>query len=576
MNNPSNPRTDLSAELEAAIAIHREGRIGEAETTYRRVLAEQPDHAEALHMLGVVHLQNGRFDDALTHFNKAIALNGEDARYYNNLGNALVGLERREEALGVFLQALGLDPDFLIARCNRATSLFGLRRYSEAAREFARVLDKDPGNRTALTNLGALLMKQNHVAEARDHFRRGVEHYPDDIRLLSNLGMALERLNQLDEADSVARRALAIDPAAIEPRFVVARLDSRAGRLDEARAGLTSLAAETLGADLAIGVSFELGQVLDRLGEADEAFSAFEKANSLQSGAADTQRAGSGQLLARVAANRNAFTSDRIRRPAHIDGAPDRPPPVFFVGFPRSGTTLMEQALAAHPDITTTEERSPLSPLVAGLWNSPDYGTAIARITDDVLNNDRGAFWTEAEKLCGSIEQHWLIDKLPLNIVELGYANLLFPDGRAVVALRDPRDVCLSCFMQRFTLNDAMRSFVDFGETVRTYTAVMDLWLHYRETLTIPWMEYRYEDLVEDFEGTVTTVLRFIGLDWHPAITTYREQAKERVIRTPSYRGVTDQVYRRSAGRWRSYRRSLEPHLDVLLPFVTTFGYPVD
>lgn len=576
MNKPSNPGTDLAADLDAAIAIHREGRIDEAETTYRRILAAQPDHPEALHMMGVVHLQHGRFEDALTHFNSAIARYGEDPRYYNNLGNALVGLGRREEALGVFLQALGLDPDFLIARSNRATSLFELQRYSEAAREFARVLDKDPSNRAALTNLGALLMKQNRIAEARDYFQCGLEHHPNDIGLLSNLGLAFERLNQLPESESVARQALELGPTAIEPRFLLARLDSRARRYDQARSGLMSLVAQPLDPDVEIGVWFELGQVLDRMGEPDEAFAAFQKANSLQSGTVAMQRGEGGQILARAAANKDIFDGDRLSSSAGKKSDSERPTPVFFVGFPRSGTTLMERALAAHPEIITTEERSPLAPLIADLWAAPDYGTAIDSRVGGQLESDRDRFWSEAERVCGPLQQNRLIDKLPLNIVDLGYANLLFPEGHVITALRDPRDVCLSCFMQRFTLNDAMRNFVDFGETVRTYVAVMGLWQQYRETLTMPWLEYRYEDLIEDFEGTVTTVLNFIGLDWHPAVATYREQAKGQAIKTPSYRDVTDKVYRRSAGRWRSYRKALEPHLDTLLPFVTAFGYSVD
>ena len=168
------------------------------------------------------------------------------------------------------------------------------------------------------------------------------------------------------------------------------------------------------------------------------------------------------------------------------------------------------------------------------------------------------------------------MDKLPLNIVDLGLANALFPQARVLVALRDPRDVCLSCFMQYFLLNDAMVNFLDLGQTARTYRAVMALWLHYRECLTLPYLEYRYEDLIEDFDGVVRQVLDFIGAGWHDDVALYREKALGEAINTPSYRNVTDALYRRSVGRWRAYREQLAPVLDELKPFAARFGYPED
>ncbi|MFQ5468640.1 MAG: sulfotransferase, partial [Kiloniellaceae bacterium] len=160
--------------------------------------------------------------------------------------------------------------------------------------------------------------------------------------------------------------------------------------------------------------------------------------------------------------------------------------------------------------------------------------------------------------------------------VDLGLARRLFPDAPVLIALRDPRDACLSCFMQRFQFNDAMANFFALESTAEAYAAVMGLWLQLRDALAPPWREVRYENLVEDFEAEVRGVLDFIGAGWHPEVAAYREKAARQVITTPSYRQVTGAVHGRAAGRWRRYRTELEPILETLAPFVQAFGYPAD
>lgn len=234
----------------------------------------------------------------------------------------------------------------------------------------------------------------------------------------------------------------------------------------------------------------------------------------------------------------------------------------------------MERVLQAHPGIVTTEEESPLTPLRQQLARLEAYPEGLASWTADEIDEAVRRFWSGAEQAVGPLDGRLLVDKLPLNIVDLGLANLLFPQARVLVALRDPRDVCLSCFMQYFLLNDAMVNFLDLGQTARTYAAVMDLWLHYRAGLSMPYLEYRYEDLVEDFDGVVRRVLDFVGVGWHEEVARYREKSLGQAISTPSYRHVTGAVYTRSVGRWRAYRQELAPVLAELAPFVATFGYP--
>jgi hypothetical protein len=201
------------------------------------------------------------------------------------------------------------------------------------------------------------------------------------------------------------------------------------------------------------------------------------------------------------------------------------------------------------------------------------YPQGLSNLTADNLTRLRQYFYGFCLDAFGELGDKQLVDKLPLNIVHLGLAKSLFPQAKIVVALRDPRDACVSCFMQKFRINDAMANFLDLHTTGLTYQAVMGLWLHYRSYLGDSWLEYRYESLVENFDETVTEVLDFIGVGWHEDIAHYRQAAKKRVITTPSYRDVTGPVNSRALDRWRRYEQELAPILPLLEPFVDVFGY---
>ena len=194
-------------------------------------------------------------------------------------------------------------------------------------------------------------------------------------------------------------------------------------------------------------------------------------------------------------------------------------------------------------------------------------------LKDDTLDDLRLAFAQAAEAIVGPLAGKILVDKMPLNIVELGLINVLFPSAKVIVALRDPRDTCLSCFQQRFELTDSMVNFLDIQSTAQAYADVMGLWRHYKPILTLPVLEYRYEDLVADFDGTVGRILEFIGLPWDEAIQGYREAAGKRAIRTPSYQAVTAPVSAQAVGKWKAYEDGLAPVLPVLAPLVAAFGY---
>jgi Tfp pilus assembly protein PilF len=566
---------DSHATVRRAAALLAEGKSVEAEEAFAAALVGDPNNSDAHFGRAICLEALGRKNDAETAYRRACECRADFCEARNNLGALLLARGRPSEALPNIDEALRLNPAFLPARFNRAMTYLSLGRLREAESELRALLEARPGDASLLNELGRVLMKQSRSVEAVGIFRQGRERYPRDARFAVNLSRALEVSNDLEGAERAAREALKIEPSSSPLQYALACLEVRQGKLPEARRRLESLLRmESLGSEERSDALMELGLVLDRLGETAAAFAAITKGKALRRSLPAIERADGDRFLARVRAAREWFTRDRVRKISEDNEIDDKKRPVFFVGFPRSGTTLMEQALKAHPDVLTTDERSPLEAPLRSLDGDGGYPASLESLTPDGRRGLRAMFFEEAARLFGPLEGRVLVDKMPLNIVHLGLVACLFPGARVLVALRDPRDVCLSCYMQRFTPNDAMVNFLDLGQTAETYAAVMDLWLHYRQVLDLNCLEYRYEDLVSDFEGVLRSVVGFIGLEWRDDVTAFREKtARQAAPTTPSYRQVVRDTYQSSAGRWRRYRGELEPVLELLNPFVDAFGY---
>ena len=558
----------------AAKQQHREGRIAEAEAVYLDVLKSDPENAEARHLVGVVCLQRGQLAEAEQHLRQAIELDNGQAPYYSNLGNVLGAQNRTEEAYQCFKQALNLDPQNLTALSNVTTALLSMGRASEAKPYCLRILEMVPDDTNARLNLAAVLIEERETHEAIAVLRDALEIKPGDVDLLIQLASALELVNQLDEAFEVIEQVEEINPGIARVSMLAGMISRRQGKFDIAEKHLKAAIERGLSDEEEIEAFNQLGLTFDAMGNGKEAFSAFEQSNSAMAKYVGGQMADGSGYLSEVAAIKDFFTDETSRALAEKLETDDDFRPVFFVGFPRSGTTLLEQVLKAHPGLVTTDERSPLSAVIREIRGLPGgYPHGLNRLDSNDLIRLRQSFrefcWDNIDDLQGK----QLVDKLPLNIVHLGVAKLLFPKARILVALRDPRDACLSCFMQKFEINHAMANFLELKTTGLAYEAVMNLWLHYRTGFDGSWLEYHYEDLVENFDDTVTRILDFIGVGWHEDINDYRQAAKQRVITTPSYRDVTAPVNDSALARWRRYEQELTPILPTLEPFVDVFGY---
>jgi tetratricopeptide (TPR) repeat protein len=565
----------MSDPFEAARTRHRAGDLAGAKAAYSAILAQTPDHARARAGLGVIALQSGDAQAAARDLAAAAEQAPGDPLILNNLGNARMALGDAAGAEAAFDAAVRHDPQDVGTRYNRAVARHRLRRLAEAQADYEAVLAADPGRLEAAVNLAALHREREDPGAGIAILSAAVAQAGRD----PEAQLALAELNETVGEIAAAQAALAALPASrqSDPRacLVRARLHLRAG---EAEAGLTALAA------LPVGVPAQAQRqalalralLLDRAGRMEEAFEGFREANAAMAASRPDAAALAARYHRRIAAYRDALAGPP---PTFPDPDPLPFGLVFFCGFPRSGTTLMEQILDAHPATATTGEDSPLQRLCESLPppadpRRNDPADTIAALTAAERNRLRAAFTDLVNERHGDMNGRVLIDKLPLNLVELGVIARLFPDARILVAIRDPRDCVLSAFMQPFRLNDAMACLLTLEDAAETYAAVFDLYAAQKDAARLPIHEYRYEDLIDDFDGTVRTTLAFLGLPWDDRLKDYRAALAGRYIATPSYMTVTQSLSRRAIGRWRRYEAPMAAVADRLAPYVRRFGYP--
>jgi len=574
--HPASFEKNPDTELAEARQLYREGDLATAEKLARNVLRRVPGHPDASFFVGRLLLGSGNAPAAIPQFEAAASGAPESAIAHDYLGQAQLAAGKIDEALVSLKHATELAPDAAEPFVSYAGALEAAGHIEAAEDACRHAVSINPGFHPALTNLGGILHKTGRYREAERVLRKAHETSPTTPEPLANLIATLEAMQKPDEVEYLAKEFLRIAP--LHPaRFIMqAKIDERAGDLDSALGQLLQAMKQDLPQSFETEVWSEMGRVLDRMGRFDEAFAAFENANSHFRQRREYSRLDKTWLPNLIRAYTERSNWNRIHSPHSKKRSEGIATPFFFVGFPRSGTTLMEQVFGSHPQLVTTNEESPLDGLYrrASKMTAANRPGALDLLTEQQIRQLRRDFVADAREITGSdLSTEFLVDKQPLNIVELGPVEFLFPEAKIIVALRDPRDVCLSCFMQRFSLNQGTVHFLTLESTANLYTQVMSLWLKYREVLSIPWIEYRYEDLVGDFEGTVKRVLDFMGLPWDESVNRYAEHAREREIRTPSRAAVTQAINARAVSRWRNYADQLAPILPVLEPFVRELGY---
>ena len=548
----------------------------EAGTVYRQVLDIDPDHADANHLLGVLFSQVGSHAQAVELISRAIAMAPDQATYHSNLGTALQELGRLEEAAASQRRALAINPDSHAAHNNLGRALKGMGKHEAAVASYRRALDGKPDSAETHNNLGNVLDELGRLDEAVASYRKAREIRPDYVEAHYNLAEVLEkakRTEALREAVAVAKQDC---PG--HPRLTLgeAWLLRRDGDCAAARAVLEAAGEAVADAGFLSKRAHLLGELNDRLGDTEAAYRCFAEGNRRLTDTAPARLAAARGCSARVDTLTERFSSDWVAGWRNPEGTDGPCPMVFLVGFPRSGTTLLESILRSHDAVDVVEEIPAVLAVREALERLPGgYPDGLAALGPAELEALRKTYFAELDKhLEPAGRAAVVVDKLPMNMVEAGLVHRIFPQTRFLFVQRHSCDCVLSCFMQNFTMNEAMVNFLDLAGAARLYDKVMTLWRTYQEVLPLAVHTVRYESLIEADRETLAPMFDFLGLAWDDGVWNYAETASHRgKIATPSHYQVTQPLYTTARGRWERYSAQMQPVLPILLPWAGRLGY---
>ena len=568
----SDPLDSVAHALLPVTLLHQ-GRPADAVPLLGRLVHEQPDEPSHVVNLGLGLMELDRHDEAIQALAPAAQRWSRNPAILAALGRARLQRGFARAAAAGLMAALELDDSdtHVAAMLARALQESGERERGAELAE--RILQAAPTDQATLTELALCLVGAQRDADAERCLEAAIAAEPGAGVARVHLAQLYERQNRLQEA--AALLAPMNDSAGADPLLVLmrGRLLRREKRFDESIDALGKVRAGLGSGPLAAEAAIELGLTLDAAGRTDEAFAAFASGNEAALEMESGRPGGGpiefspGQWMLRT------YTRDEV-----IGWSPSVAPaaqtPVFVVGFPRSGTTLLENVLDAHPALQALEEKPAVDMMISVLEARGPLDDGLARLDQDSAGEMRHAYWQRVARHVALRPGARLVDRYPLNIARLAVIQRAFPGAPMVLLIRHPCDVVLSCFMQNFRIMDGTVGFHRLGNGARIYDRMMRKWLSEVEAFEPRLIVIRYEDLVSDYESTVRRLAGFLQLEWDDRMLNPARHALSRGrIHTPSYSQVVQPIYSDAVGRWRRYRHHFGEALPRLERWIQHWGY---
>lgn len=541
-------------------------------------MSAPPDDAAALTRAALDHFAAGRSDEAERCADRLITAHPQDANGHYLKGVARLLADDPAAALRALAAASKRAPRQPLIETARGRALLALDRLGEARAAFETAVAASPEHAEAWLKLGEIHERQERRADAERAFERAAAAPSYRGAALCALAELVDGRGDAARALEIANAAAAADPGPA-PRLVRARLLLKQGQPADVVAELTpALAAgawSPANRSIALGL---IGEAQHALGDHAQAFEAFAAANAVTHAAlaAATFPRTLDLSLAEVRATRAALKGAETRTRALLTAKPDADDaraPVFLIGFPRSGTTLLDQILASHSCVGVVEEQQHLAEGFAAI-DAPM--TADPGFVADLSEKKKEAFrkrYRAALRARLDGRPDVIVDKYPLLLVWAPFIRALWPGAKFILALRDPRDAVFSAFQKRFGMNAAMREMLSLETAAAYYNEAMGLFQDFAEIAPDGIHAVRYEDVIADFDATVAPLLAFLGVDWEDGVRDYRRTAAARAVRTPSADQVVQPLYRSSIGKWRAYADALAPVRSQLDPWAERLGY---
>ncbi len=536
----------------------RRGQLKPAEDYLRQAIAIAADHADAHADLGAVLMASRQFAPALPHWERVVALRPESPDAWHNYGKLLGDLRQLQPACAAFERSLSLAPDRIPTLTTYARALANCGDEDAAEIVWERVIALSPQRFEGYQGLAEVQFLRGQLQRAQSTYARGVDAVPDAPELHMGLAQLKEDHGDREGAEAAFREALRLRPdwpTALEGLLTLIRGKAEPELIARARAVVDD--ARRPPQDRA-NVGFGLGKALDAK-DPQAAFAVWEAANKArraQIGPFDRQK-----TTVRIDRTIDVFTPQQIARLAGMGHADERP--VFVLGMPRSGTSLVEQILAAHPDATGYGELPDISRIARSMpqrsGSIQRWPEALSAVNGQTLQAAATGYLNTLERR-NSTAARRLIDKAPLNFFHVGLIALLFPKAHIVWCRRDPRDICISIYGENFALEQAFAT--DLSDLGYYYVQYMRLMRHWQAVLPGRIHECVYEQLVEAPEVQARALVAAVGLPWNEACLRFHEQ--DRPVLTPSRWQVRQPMYSKAVGRWKRYERWISPLIAAL------------
>lgn len=535
-------------ETDALIRLYRTGQLGKAEQACHRLLETCPGSRRVLNILGPVLLNQGKLRQAVATYDTLIRLRPDDPQAYNNRGIVFKMLGKLESAIENYEKALSLAPDSAQTHNNYGNALQQTGQLEAALQAFDRAIRLKPDYAEAYNNRGLVLNSLGRTEASIHSYENAISLNPGYAQAYNHLGISLKTAGRPDVAVTAFDNALRIKPDFFEAYQNLSKLKTFRPGDPHLKRMMSFIGKNTLSETDQIHLSFAMGKALSDIGDVAEAFCHYQAANRLRKKRRNYHIDSDRQLFQRIS---TLFTLD----PLHRAGTPGQPPyrPIFILGMPRSGTTLVEQILASHSMVHAAGELRLLTDIIREI---PGIFKAL---TADRLREIRKRYLDGLAGIHPS--RTWVTDKMPLNFRWIGFIVSALPEAKIIHVKRQAPATCWSIFTHCFTSggHGYAHDLDDVAAYYLLYKQLMAFW-HRRFPGNL--YDLDYETLTRDQEGETRRLLDFIGLDWEAGCLDFHKT--RRPVKTASSLQVRKKIYQGSSEKWRTFKHFLTPMLNRL------------
>lgn len=554
--------------------LRRTGEKAESIIANKKALSLNPKDAEVHNNLGTVLKELGRLNDAEISLKNAIKISPNFAISYYNLGNIYKERGKLENAKLAFKKAISLNSNFVQAFNNLGNTLRELGELDKAKKTYERAIVIDPKFAEAYNNLGNVMRDLNKLELAIKHYKNAITLSSNFIDAYLNLLKLLEKSNQIGELELILKE-IKNKNFSDDASFLYFNLikEFRKENYKNADKLISKIKIGHLNNEKRLNLLKIKAQLFHYKEDFDSAFKFYGKMNHIVKESEEFKKHNPEKFYSQLKKDKSQLETLKKNLIYLNIVQDDQVKPKFMIGFPRSGTTLLDTILRSHSKTIVIEEKPMLAETEKNL-SKILHISDIEKINVTKIKYLRNIYFNEVKKYSEIKEQKIIIDKFPLNILKIPLINKVFSNTKYIFVVRHPFDCILSCWMQNFKLNDAMSNMVDLDRIVDFYCLTMNIFELSKKRYKLDIHQIRYEDFVSNFKIEINSLLSFLDLKWEDQLMDYQQTALRRgIINTPSYSQVVKPIYSTASNRWEKYEKYLNKYKNKIDPWINKFGY---